>query len=637
MAARPCRLPRISVVVPSYNQGHFLNDALGSIFRQEYPDLEVVVIDGGSTDNSVAVIKSYASWLKYWQSEKDGGQSAAINAGMRHCTGDLVAWLNSDDVYWQDALWHVGRAFAEFPGYGLYVGNGLRLDQNTGAYTPFCSRHVAFDRAALLHGTDYLLQPSTFFLREAWEAVRGLDLHLGFCMDWDIFIRIGRLYPAVTIQEFLGVSREYETTKTRSGKMKRAAEIVRMVQKHTTTEITPGSMLFLLETLVGITGSGMPEGLQDHVRAAQQIVARHLSIRYGGGHGFPEQSDPQDKNYLPFASVEVDPRAATADSSLLPTISVITPSPGTSNDLQETLDSIRMQQYCRTESLVIDGYLNDAGTINRGLAQARGDVLGWLNPSDLLAEGALYAVARAFVEDPDLEMVYGNAVSIDADGQMVLADHGPYLSGLWLGAWQKPGRCPGYGSDVYAVPQPTVFFRRRLLDRHGALNGAYPHIHEYELFTRFAKDATIKKLERILALCRIRTWQPESWNEMLDELYRLSRPQWPSVFSRQFPGVLHEFLVGFLRRKFAGVPGRLRVAAAATLVAASAITRIGSPERWWKYRLPMINQESPPLRLPPTPPRPPRCFGVKQPKHSDLIEQPKHSELIEQPKHSDLI
>src|SRR5207253_10244668 len=100
-----------------------------SLFCQNYPSLEVVVMDGGSTDNSVDIIRAHAHRLKHWQSQKDGGQSAAINAGVQLCTGDLVAWLNSDDYYWRDCLWTVGRAFLQHPGYGLYIGNGFRHDQ----------------------------------------------------------------------------------------------------------------------------------------------------------------------------------------------------------------------------------------------------------------------------------------------------------------------------------------------------------------------------------------------------------------------------------------------------------------------------------------------------------------------------
>ena len=95
MSSASSALPRISVVVPSYNQGHFLRECLDSIFCQRYPNLEVVVMDGGSTDGSVSILREYAPRLTYWRSERDGGQSAAINAGMPHCTGELVTWLEA--------------------------------------------------------------------------------------------------------------------------------------------------------------------------------------------------------------------------------------------------------------------------------------------------------------------------------------------------------------------------------------------------------------------------------------------------------------------------------------------------------------------------------------------------------------
>src|SRR5438477_6377740 len=186
MAEHTGGLPLISVVVPSYNQGRFLRQSLESIFRQEYPRLEVVVIDGGSTDDSVPIIREYAPRLAFWRSARDGGQSAAINEGVAHCRGDLVAWLNSDDYYWQDALWTVGKAWARHPGRGLYLGNGLRYDERAGTYAPFCPRHVALNREALRFGPDTLLQPSCFFLRAAWERVGGLREDLRYCMDWDI-------------------------------------------------------------------------------------------------------------------------------------------------------------------------------------------------------------------------------------------------------------------------------------------------------------------------------------------------------------------------------------------------------------------------------------------------------------------
>ena len=218
-------LPRISIVVPSYNQGRFIGECLESIVSQNYPDLELIVMDGGSTDESVSVIERYAHAISYWQSERDGGQSAAINAGMARASGQIVAWLNSDDTYCAGALWTIGRAAQQHPDRGLYIGNGFRLDERTGTKTPFFRRHVALNRRALREGVDFILQPAAFFSRKAWEVVGGLDPALNYCMDWDVLIRVAERHTALLINEFLAQSREYEETKTASGGLRRAAEI----------------------------------------------------------------------------------------------------------------------------------------------------------------------------------------------------------------------------------------------------------------------------------------------------------------------------------------------------------------------------------------------------------------------------
>jgi glycosyltransferase involved in cell wall biosynthesis len=614
-------LPRISVVVPSYNQGHFLPDTLESIFRQDYPDLEVVVIDGGSTDCSVDIIRSYAPRLKHWQSERDGGQSAAINAGVSHCTGDLVTWLNSDDFYWRDSLWVVGRAWAAHPGRGLYIGNGLRHDQRTGKSIPFLPRHMALNRAALREGPDYLLQPSTFFLRQAWESVGGLDNNLRFCMDWDIFLRIVQCYPVVLINEFLGVSREYEETKTRSGKMTRSIEIIRMIQRHTQTEVTIGSVGYLLETLLSTMQGQQAEKIREHINWSLVWTFKSFSQSFGEGCWSPCHAEPQDDMYLPFAGQAQPSRPV--EGPPLPSFSVVIPARDERAALEQTLESVLHQDYSPLEVLVLDlesadgsdellrryagritalrcpGSLTTVQAVNRGLAAAQGEVLTWLQPGDLLAVGALRAAGEAFRGDPEREMVYGNAVFVDPQDRLTLVDMPPCRTGFWIGEHQTPQGVPVYADDVYQVPQPTLCFRRGVLDKFGPLNESYKHIFDYEFVIRLVRQARVHKLERTQALIRIGAREtPHRWNAILAELYQYSRPHWPGLLSRQFPTLLVRFLTGYMRRKFRGRPRDPYSLMACLMTALSVVTRLGNPERWWKERFFTPSWGAPPLHLP---------------------------------------
>ena len=115
--------PKISIVTPSYNQAEFLERTILSVLNQDYPNLEYIIIDGGSTDGSVEIIKKYEKYLAYWVSEKDKGQSDAINKGFQKSTGDILAWLNSDDTYLSGTLFKVVKAFQENPNADLIFGN----------------------------------------------------------------------------------------------------------------------------------------------------------------------------------------------------------------------------------------------------------------------------------------------------------------------------------------------------------------------------------------------------------------------------------------------------------------------------------------------------------------------------------
>jgi glycosyltransferase involved in cell wall biosynthesis len=600
MDRRLTTLPCISIVVPSFNQGRYLAQALESIVAQTYPKLELVVMDGGSTDESLDVIRNYAPRLTYWQSQPDAGQAAAINEGMRRCSGDVVAWLNSDDYYLPDALWTIARAYAGFPERGLYVGNGLRYRERSGQFTPFCRRHVAINRSVLADGLDYILQPSTFFLRRAWEEVGGLDADLRYCLDWDVILRVAQRYAAVTVNEFLAVSREYEETKTSLGGMERVFEIHRAVRRWTGREVTPGSLHYLFEALLDPRTKRVPSNVLYVLAGAQTAVLNHFRAMCGNMDGFPEIADGQDSTYLPLAM----PDSEVLDLSGLPSISIVVPSLNQSRFLGQTLDSLLNQGYPNLEIRVYDGGSSDdsvdllrkyenklaywisepdrgpAHAINKGFASAKGEILGWLNSDDMLAEGALATVGRAFAEDPELDLVYANALYIDENTRLRLADHGGYRTGLYYGEMPHPTQMPAYWSYVYAVPQPTVFFRRRLLDSCGPLNEQYHFIFDFDLVYRFAATAKIRKLERTQAFYRLHTGAKTSdWNRFLIELYDFSRQRWPGRRARSFYPFFKDFLRSFARRHFGGRPRGLRDWILLSLAGMSALTKVGNPER----------------------------------------------------------
>ncbi len=212
MSPGGARLPRISVVTPSFNQGRFLEATLRSILLQHYPGLEVIVIDGGSTDGSVEVIRKYEPWLTYWHSRRDDGQAAAIRAGFEIATGEILCWLNSDDIYLPNALHRVGEFFARRPGTGIVYGNRAVINRD-GAVT---GRHLFPRYLTRMHWAleQPLAQECCFWRREVYDRVGGIDPKLFFVMDYDLFFRMWRSARCCKTPEFLGCIREHAETKS---------------------------------------------------------------------------------------------------------------------------------------------------------------------------------------------------------------------------------------------------------------------------------------------------------------------------------------------------------------------------------------------------------------------------------------
>lgn len=221
--------PRISIVLPSLNQGAFIEQAITSVLGQPYPDLELIVIDGGSTDDTPAILERYADRLAYWVSEPDRGQAHAINKGFRQATGDIMAWLNADDMYLPCALAKAVQVLGKQQGPALAYGGCLHFHEGkprAHGYWP-----EPFDAARLTY-YDYLVQPATFWTRSLWEATGELNEALHYTLDWDWFIRASKRGTFLPLYDYVAVYRKHEAHKTGQGGDGRAQEIVQLAETY---------------------------------------------------------------------------------------------------------------------------------------------------------------------------------------------------------------------------------------------------------------------------------------------------------------------------------------------------------------------------------------------------------------------
>jgi glycosyltransferase involved in cell wall biosynthesis len=251
----------VTVVTPSLNQGPFLRATIESVLSQDYPNIEYIIMDGGSTDASESIAADYSSRLT-WVSERDRGQSDAINKGFRRAKGDIVAWLNSDDLLLPGAVTHAVEALTRHRDAGAVYGEGYLIDR-AGNVTRRFPYSQPFDLWRLAHLSDYILQQSVFFRRSVFDEVGFVREDLHYAMDWELLIRIGKRHPLIFIPQFLGCLREYPEAKSFSGGMRRVREIRKVLSEHTGRRFPPGWIVYGLETYremwcekIRSTGSG---------------------------------------------------------------------------------------------------------------------------------------------------------------------------------------------------------------------------------------------------------------------------------------------------------------------------------------------------------------------------------------------
>jgi glycosyltransferase involved in cell wall biosynthesis len=222
--------PRVSIVTPSHNQDQFIEETIRSVLLQGYPDLEYLVVDGGSSDGSVNIIRKYEPWLAHWVSEPDRGQANAINKGFRACSGQIMNWLNSDDCFTQGAVQHI-VAYLEANSAAKVVCGFRRIIRENGRYHGN-GVHLRPDRFSLSRRC-YIAQETTFWRRSVWETVGELDETYQYALDYDFWQRmLAAQYQFHLLPRFIGLFRKHPESKGTRCSETRTTEFARIYSRY---------------------------------------------------------------------------------------------------------------------------------------------------------------------------------------------------------------------------------------------------------------------------------------------------------------------------------------------------------------------------------------------------------------------
>jgi len=269
----------VAIVVPSLNQGRFLGAALDSIVRSRL-DFFCAVLDAGSSDESVDVIRAREASLAFWRSAPDGGQTAAVNDGIArlcatHSGVDVVGWLNADDFYLERGLEKLSAALTAHPDWVAVAGRGVLASESGSLGEEIAT--APFSRQQFARWCT-ICQPATLIRRSAWEAIRGLDLSLGMCFDYDLWWRLSNLGPIGYLDDRVAASRDHGQTKTRRYRQQYFKEATRIVRRETGRVPWHWYISEALERQVGYEIGRRP-GLTRRLRAAWQAGTGYLFDR----------------------------------------------------------------------------------------------------------------------------------------------------------------------------------------------------------------------------------------------------------------------------------------------------------------------------------------------------------------------
>lgn len=544
------RMPLVSVVVPTKNAAEYLVGVLDSILSQDYPNIECIVVDGGSTDATLDILASYGDRIK-WTSQTDRGSFDAINRGWQSSRGEILAWLNADDLWAPGAVAAAVKCFQDDPEADVVYGDCLIIDAEGRELER--RRPPDWDLAYAVESCHHIIDQPAAFIRPAMAERVGW-LYPAWFHDWELWRRVGLAGGKIKrVPHLLGCAR------------------VRVDNSQYRPEILIDGLVGLTERFFSLPGLpndiqklrrralsncylriiqtlqyGRPEsrGLRLKLRAKALAadstnLLNVLKTRIAGRRPIPASSSTEsvdDTSSAAVASTAVASTASPPATEVGPLqgtpaarpsretirreecpflVSVVVPCKNEIRYLPYALNSILSQDYANIECIVVDGGSTDGtidllkrygdkitwlsepdrgsfDAINRGWKLSRGEILAWLNADDLWEPGAVRTVVDFFVCHPDVDVVYGIAGVVDEAGRV----HGDLIPRDW--DLEYALRCCDH-----IIFQSAAFMRRRILEKVGWLYPAW--CHDHDLWLRIARaGGTFARLSSRLAMDRMR-------------------------------------------------------------------------------------------------------------------------------------
>ena len=263
-------LPRLAIVTPSFNTARYLGAAIQSVVDQDYRNFDYLVMDGGSTDGSLDALRGFGDQIR-WISAKDNGQADAVRRGFEQTEGEILAWLNSDDVFAPGAFEAVAEFFAAHPEIDVVYGGADYIDAD-GRHISRCVHIEPFSKHRLFYYSDFMVQPATFFRRSAYQAVGGIDPELHYALDYDLWLKMAREHSFAHLPRQLASFRWLADNKTATGGFERLDEISRLCKRQ---GLNPPAYiqlertnLYARQALTSLCRLRLPTAAKDMVNAA---------------------------------------------------------------------------------------------------------------------------------------------------------------------------------------------------------------------------------------------------------------------------------------------------------------------------------------------------------------------------------